>query len=41
MRGLTLDNYTEEEIVTIFLGTSSYIAERRGKQDHRGSMLSV
>ena len=40
IRGLNLDAYTEEEIATIFLGTSSYIAERRGKQDHRGSMLS-
>jgi hypothetical protein len=40
VRGVNADAYTNEEIATIFLGVSSYIAERRGKQDHRGSMLS-
>lgn len=40
LRGLKPDDYSIEELTTIYLGVSSYIAERRGKQDQRGSMLS-
>ena len=40
LRGLDIDAYTDEEVATIYLGLSSYIAERRGKQDQRGTMLS-
>ncbi|KAK7928359.1 Clavaminate synthase-like protein [Apiospora marii] len=40
IRGLDPDRHTEEDTTIIYLGLSSYIAERRGKQDQRGSMLS-
>jgi hypothetical protein len=40
VRGLKLEAYGDVDIAVIFLGVSSYIAERRGKQDRRGSMLS-
>jgi hypothetical protein len=40
LRGLDPKAYSSEDITVIFLGISSYIAERRGKQDQRGSMLS-
>jgi hypothetical protein len=39
IRGLNPDDYSPEDLTIIFLGLSSYIAERRGKQDQRGSML--
>ncbi|PVH87640.1 Clavaminate synthase-like protein [Cadophora sp. DSE1049] len=39
VRGLDPDAYTAEDLTVIYLGISSYIAERRGKQDQRGSML--
>ena len=40
LRGLETDRYTDEEIAAIYLGISSYVAEKRGKQDQRGSMIS-
>lgn len=39
VRGLDPDKYSNEDLIVVYLGVSSYIAERRGKQDQRGSML--
>ncbi|KAL5325584.1 hypothetical protein ACEPPN_006712 [Leptodophora sp. 'Broadleaf-Isolate-01'] len=41
IRGLDPDAYTSVDFAIIFLGISSYIAERRGRQDQRGSMMST
>lgn len=40
MRGLNPDAFSVEDLMTIYLGVSSYIGENRGKQDQRGSKLS-
>jgi len=40
LRGLDPDAYSVEDLTVVYLGVSSYIGERRGKQDQRGSMLS-
>jgi hypothetical protein len=40
VRGLEPEDYELEDLTVIYLGISSYVAERRGKQDQRGSMLS-
>jgi len=40
IRGLDIDKYGDHDSASIFLGISSYIAETRGKQDRRGSMIS-
>jgi hypothetical protein len=39
VRGLDPNDYSPEDNVIIFLGISSYIAERRGKQDTQGNMF--
>ncbi|OTA89507.1 hypothetical protein M434DRAFT_106935 [Hypoxylon sp. CO27-5] len=39
IRGLDPEAYSLEDLTLVYLGISSYIAERRGKQDQRGSML--
>lgn len=39
LRGLNPDDYSVEDMTVIYLGLSSYVGERRGKQDQRGSML--
>lgn len=39
VRGLDPDDYEIADLTTIYLGISSYIAQVRGKQDQRGSML--
>ncbi|KAK0644660.1 hypothetical protein B0T16DRAFT_460692 [Cercophora newfieldiana] len=39
VRGLNPDDYPLHDLTSIYLGISSYIAETRGKQDQRGSML--
>ncbi|KAK0708519.1 hypothetical protein B0H67DRAFT_341743 [Lasiosphaeris hirsuta] len=39
VRGLDPDDYALEDLTTVYLGISSYIAQVRGKQDQRGSML--
>ncbi|CZT46072.1 uncharacterized protein RSE6_06450 [Rhynchosporium secalis] len=39
IRGLDPDAYTSLDFAVVFLGISSYIAERRGKQDQRRSMM--
>lgn len=41
MRGLDPDAFSIEDFTVMYLGVSNYIAERRGKQDQRGSMLSM
>ena len=41
VRGLDPDSLSVADSTIIYLGLSSYIAERRGKQDQRGSMLSM
>jgi len=40
VRGLDPDTYSVEDVTVVYLGLSSYVGERRGKQDQRGSMLS-
>lgn len=40
VRGLDPDAFSIEDLTVVYLGISSYIGERRGKQDQRGSMLS-
>jgi hypothetical protein len=40
IRGLNTDEFSKEDNIIIFLGLSSYIAERRGRQDEDGNMLS-
>jgi hypothetical protein len=40
LRGLDPNDYSPEDNVILFLGISSYIAERRGKQDAQGNMFS-
>ncbi|KAI5918988.1 hypothetical protein F4810DRAFT_714965 [Camillea tinctor] len=39
VRGIDPDAYSIEDLTVVYLGISSYIGERRGKQDQRGSML--
>ena len=41
IRGLNPDNLSVEDSTVVYLGLSSYIGGRRGKQDQRGSMLSM
>ncbi|CAM1502688.1 Fc.00g074640.m01.CDS01 [Cosmosporella sp. VM-42] len=40
IRGLETPSYSLEDSVVVFLGISSYIAEKRGLQDRKGNMLS-
>jgi len=40
LRGLDPSDYSPEDNMILFLGISSYIAERRGKQDAQGNMFS-
>jgi hypothetical protein len=41
LRGLDPDAYPSvEDLTVVYLGISSYIGNRRGKQDQLGSMLS-
>lgn len=40
LRGLNSNNYSPEDNTIIFLGISSYVGEKRGKQDDAGNMLS-
>lgn len=39
VRGLDPDDYPLADLTAIYLGLSSYVASRRGRQDQRGSML--
>lgn len=39
VRGLNPDDYELADVTILYLGISSYIAQVRGKQDQRGSML--
>ncbi|PMD58017.1 Clavaminate synthase-like protein [Hyaloscypha bicolor E] len=40
IRGLDPNEYSPEDNVLLFLGISSYVAERRGKQDSRGNIFA-
>lgn len=40
LRGLNPENYTAEDLTVIFLGISSYISGKRGRQDETGRMLT-
>jgi len=40
VRGLNPDDFSQEDNVVIFLGISSYIGSKRGRQDEEGNMLS-
>ena len=39
LRGFNPDRYTTEDNILLFLGISSYIGEKRGQQDGKGSMI--
>jgi hypothetical protein len=39
LRGLNPSNFTREENVLLYLGISSYIGEKRGRQNHDGSLI--
>jgi hypothetical protein len=41
VRGLSPQDFSPEENILIFLGISSYIAPKRGRQDEDGNMLSM
>lgn len=41
LRGLVVEDYPDDlDLVTVYLGLTSYVAERRGKQNHGGAVLS-
>ncbi len=40
VRGINPDEFSAEDNVLVFLGISSYIGVRRGRQDEDGNMLS-
>ena len=40
LRGLIVEDYTPADLLVIFLGISSYIADQFGIQDRLGTMLS-
>ncbi|KAK3343385.1 hypothetical protein B0T25DRAFT_463630 [Lasiosphaeria hispida] len=39
LRGLDVQAFDDVDLLTVYLGLSSYVAEVRGKQNHRGTML--
>lgn len=39
VRGINPDHYSVEDLTTVWLGVQAYIAEQRGRQDHKGNML--
>ncbi|RYP55006.1 hypothetical protein DL768_000322 [Monosporascus sp. mg162] len=39
IRGINKDDYSVEDLTVIWLGMQAYIADQRGRQDHRGNML--
>ncbi|KAI1828495.1 Clavaminate synthase-like protein [Xylaria intraflava] len=39
VRGLDPNSYAVEDLVIIQLGIQAYVADQRGRQDHRGNML--
>jgi hypothetical protein len=41
LRGLDVDSFSEKELVIVYLGITSYVAETRGKQNQRGDMLGA
>jgi hypothetical protein len=41
LRGLDIDRYGDVDLLTVYLGLTSYVGELRGKQKHGGDMLSM
>jgi hypothetical protein len=41
LRGLDVNAYDDVDLVTVYLGLTSYVAEVRGKQNQKGHMLSM
>lgn len=41
IRGLNPVDFSDEDNVVVFLGISSYIGAKRGRQDENGNMLST
>ncbi|KAK0732538.1 beta-lactamase/transpeptidase-like protein [Apiosordaria backusii] len=39
LRGIEVDEFNDADLVTVYLGLTSYVAEVRGKQNYKGSML--
>jgi hypothetical protein len=39
VRGINPKDYPVEDLTTIWMGIQAYIAEERGRQDHKGNML--
>ncbi|KAI0136534.1 TfdA family taurine catabolism dioxygenase TauD [Xylariales sp. AK1849] len=39
IRGINPKNYSVEDLMMVWLGTQTYIANQRGCQDHKGNML--
>ncbi|OTB14007.1 hypothetical protein K445DRAFT_319544 [Daldinia sp. EC12] len=39
IRGINPEEYSVEDLTIIWLGVQAYIANQRGRQDHRGNML--
>lgn len=39
LRGLDVEAFSDMDLLTVYLGLSSYVAEMRGKQNQRGTML--
>jgi hypothetical protein len=40
-RGVDIDSFNPVDLIVLYLGLTSYIAEKRGKQNQRGAMLSL
>ena len=41
LRGLDISQFTPDDLATVYLGLTSYVAERRGKQNQQGTMMST
>jgi hypothetical protein len=39
VRGIDPQDYSVEDLTTVWMGIQAYIAEQRGRQDHKGNML--
>ncbi|KAI6088146.1 hypothetical protein F4821DRAFT_269105 [Hypoxylon rubiginosum] len=40
IRGLEVEEFSHDDLVTIYLGITSYVAEKRGKQNQEGVMMT-
>lgn len=41
LRGLDVNALSPDDLTTVYLGLTSYIAEKRGKQNQEGTMMSM